>query len=175
MRKLNINKVMDATTELIINMPWAGACYATSAIHYIVLDQFNIESSPKLGVVDINGKKFDHGWVEIDNCIYDTAIILGEQSSFHEVFGSDGARGNISALDCKYNGYNINYRVDMSVDDEIIHELRSFGKFMLNRPYFNQNIDYWDLTILIGNHVGLNLERNALISKYSNVTWELTV
>ncbi|MDN5490209.1 MAG: hypothetical protein L0G57_07610, partial [Acinetobacter sp.] len=167
MKNLDITKVMDATTELIINKPWAGACYATSAIHYILLDQFDIESSPKLGVVDIIGKKFDHGWIEIDNCIYDTAVILGEVSSFPEVFGSEGVRGNVNALDSEYNGFKINYRVDMEVDIETLQELSSFGKFMLNRPYFNQKIDYWDLTIHIGNYLGVNLERNALISKYS--------
>ncbi|MHA3083749.1 hypothetical protein ACX1NX_11415 [Acinetobacter sp. ANC 5383] len=171
----DISRVMDATTELITNMPWYGACYATSAIHYILLDKLDIRSTPKLGVVSVGNHRFDHGWIEIDDLIYDTAISFGEKTSFLDVFGVNGVRGNIRVLDTQYNWYKINYRVDEQIDSEIATALNNFGEFMRISPSFNSDIDYWDLTILFGDHLGMKLDRASLIAQYSEVRWDLTV
>lgn len=155
--------ILDLMSNYIYEKSWAGACFATSAINHILLNEFNIISMPMLGVVNIDGHIFDHAWLEIDSLVYDVAIPLGIHTNFRYCLPEKGIRGEKYAF--------ANFRTGMSLEIETTNELLNFNKFMKNSPYFNEKIDYWDLVVLLGKTLGLTLDRQKLIQKYGDTKW----
>jgi len=176
MKQEIINNTLNVTSHLMHSIGWMGACYATSAIHHILLTEQGVRNDPILGVTKVDESIFDHAWVEIDDLIYDTAISLPqENANFFETFGSDGVRGEIGSKKIYVtDNIEIIYGVlNLDVDDDVIANLENFGKFMTHSPSFNKSIDYWDLTIELGKCLHLSLNRSELISRYSNKEWSL--
>ncbi|OTG92829.1 hypothetical protein [Acinetobacter sp. ANC 3832] len=160
-----IETILDLMSDYIKEESWAGACFATSAINYILLNELNTHSKPMLGVVNIDGHIFDHAWLEINDQVYDVAIVLGITTKFFHCLPKEGIRGQEYEF--------ANFRTGQSLDVKTTHGLTNFKKFMKNSPYFNKKIDYWDVVILLGKRIGLTLYKQKLIQKYGNTKWTI--
>lgn len=179
MKQEIIDETLSVTSNFMYKKGWGGACYATSAIHHILLNEQGINNKPMLGVTKVGESIFDHAWVEIDTLIYDIAISNPQENTdyFFEIFGKDGIRGDIESqcsysilgdIEIIYGGFGV------KVDDDIIKVLKDFGTYMSNNhPFFNGDIDYWDLTIEFGKQLKLSLNKEDLIEKYSKIKWNL--
>lgn len=176
MKELVIHKTLDASVELINEFDWAGACFATSAINYILLKEQGVVSTPRLGVVGIDGSIFDHAWIEIDDLIYDVAIIKPIENNFSHIIGDAGLRGEIESGEI-YGSEDsfVIYGFEREIDQEILTALDTIGYFMTsNSPFFDLSIDYWQLTVELGKKLNLSLCRDDLIKKYSTDKWKVS-
>lgn len=88
-KNIIINNIFDSLLKYINETQWCGACYMSSAIAHIVLNEFNIKSELCIGesVIAHPGEinkytYYDHSWVVIDEKIYDVAITNQRDSLF---------------------------------------------------------------------------------------------
>lgn len=176
MKQEIIDKTLKVTSNLMYDRQWSGACYATSAIHHILLTEQGVTNTPMLGVTQVGSSRFDHAWIEIDDHIYDIAVSMPqENANFFEIFGKDGIRGDIESQ-CLYTNEDdiqILYGFKDNVEEDVLINLADFGTFMTKSPFFNKTIDYWELTIQLGNKLNLSLNRDDLIERYSKTKWNL--
>ncbi len=145
---------------------WDGACHASSAILYLLLQEQNFNAKLYVGEVGSLPIVFDHSWVEIDNKIYDAAILstLIDGISFSPVLVDiDLATGHKTK-----NDYGINSGQGY---DPIAHQIMQtpFNVYMSNFPGHPKGL--WGLTKEIGRNIGVKINLGRVNSKYSNTIW----
>lgn len=167
-----INEVLDVTLSCINEHNWSGACFATSAINFILLSELGIKSELCLGVFsstseDIFGiaklRQYDHAWLEIDDRVYDVAITSGLHINFpRSIVPIEGIRGNPPSC--------FKYGVNVDLDDGLYETISPLSNFMAMSPSFS-SITYWELASILGKKIDLELDSKYLKSKYSKIPW----
>lgn len=76
-KKEQIEKLFIGMLNFIFERDWEGACHATTAVMFIIAKELGFSTAiPCIGVVKtIDGAYFDHSWLEIDDKVFDVAII----------------------------------------------------------------------------------------------------
>lgn len=75
-RALEIKRTYISVLENFGKNPTSGACHFLSVMLYILLQEQEINCNIMIGEVEINNIRFSHSWVEIDNQVYDIAILF---------------------------------------------------------------------------------------------------
>jgi hypothetical protein len=71
--KINI---FNNTLKWVIDNQYQGGCHFISVIMYILLQESKIKCNLCIGEVKTGNNYFDHSWIEIDNKVYDVAIVM---------------------------------------------------------------------------------------------------
>ena len=163
---MNIETVYKGMLELINNYSWGGACYASTAIMHAVLKLSGIDSKPCIGVVEcINGEKFDHAWLEVNDKKYDVAIPypLGNStvSEFVEPCGFYGVSDTP----------NFAYGIDMDLDSEADFISQAFSNIMNACPFWGDGCDYWDVAEFFAKFFGIDVEKDDLVNALNDSIW----
>lgn len=171
----SLNNVLDAMLSFIKENKWAGACFASSAINHMLLNEVGIGSRLCIGVFRCSGGSFDggpsrvinydHAWVEVNSRVYDVAITLGKSFNFGPALVPPGGiRGNPPR--------EFRYGVDMSLDAETVHNVLPFGKFMMETlPFESTNL--WGAAEVVAKKMGINVSREQLVEKYATTEWQI--
>ena len=168
-----VHDVMDIMLEYIKINQWAGACFASTAINKILLLELGIRSEAVLGVfhadvLDDNENPihicFDHGWIEIDGMIFDVAITSGQEVNFGSaLLDPQGVRGSYAT--------HFFYAKNQPIEECNEKELIPFNEYMLTSPFFDNEINYWEICEILGNKLSLELSAKNLEEKYSDISW----
>ena len=164
------DKILDSISDLIYENNWAGACYASTAIAHTLLTLHNISSTPCIGVVGcLNGEVFDHAWLEIDGLVYDLAMPfpISHESRVYDYFDDRfGFRGIKKHPE-------IFFGLDRNLDSEAIEVASNFEFIMKHSPFFNQNINYWDLTRIVASNLKRPVTVNGLKAITKTSAWSI--
>ena len=183
-----IKRICSALLQHIFSPPWdqgnmwTGACYATSAILYVLFCEIGLSPSPCIGVVSHPlGIKFDHSWIEVNGEVYDMAIccpLVGAMALPPVIRNRNAETGEfVQAI------YGIKH--DYGLDNGAIKILRkNIGAYMdgfsaflsSNHPnytyIFPEKVNgLWDIASDIGRIVGLTASVSLLRNKYGRDTW----
>lgn len=165
---MNVDIIASAMAELIENYSWGGACYASTAIMHTTLKLAGIETTPCLGVVKCsNGDIFDHAWLEVSGTIYDVALPHPHPQSGSTVaqfVPASGFRGVVETP-------NFTYGLDMDLDQEAAFFSQNFHNIMNGSPFFEEGVDYWDLTEFFAKFHGLDVNKEDLIEVLLGSAW----
>ena len=164
-KKEQVKSVFYDTYKYMMNENWQGACHALSSIQYILLSELGFEPKLCIGVVGVNGKEFDHSWIELDGQIYDTAIANGlEGIKISEPIISGV---NIVTLNKSELRYGTGRKLDFPAS--LIKNM-SVTEYLDGYPVDDSLKDgLYGLIVVIGKNIGLNLDTNTLRKKYSEV------
>jgi hypothetical protein len=163
-----VKNIAQGMIELIEHYSWGGACYASTAIMHTTLKLMGIESTPCLGVVKcMNGEMFDHAWLVVDEAIYDVAIAFPMPNSDSAITQYVPKHGYIAAVDTP----NVFYGIDEVLDGEALFFAQNFHNIMNASPYFDDDIDYWDLAEFFAKFHGIDVDKKELIKLLSDSAW----
>lgn len=149
---------------------WMGACHASSSVLYVILRETNLPANIYIGQVkyDDEEKYFDHSWVEIDDEIYDAAVLLSLQGNMTYppvIRGFD-----VETLEKNKAVYGCISLCDFDPASKQILQI-SITEYMNHFPGLANGL--WDLVLRLGQATGLLLEIPVLQKKYSDVMWQL--
>lgn len=165
---LKFTKSFREIIEFIQVNDWQGACHAVSSVFYVLLAEQGIASNLCIGEVQIGKAVFNHSWIEIDEEVYDVAIILTLDEKLHfppTVRGFNVETGKPTDL-----RYGV---VTGLPDDPPTHFIKAtpFASFMDNFPSHRDGL--WGIVIVIGKRIGVNLDVRTIRSKYGSTTWNI--
>lgn len=74
--------------ENTVKNNWTGACHDLSASFYMTLLEYGYKANIFIGIADLDGYKFDHSWVAINDNVYDFSVCVQNIKSSTPVFRS---------------------------------------------------------------------------------------
>jgi hypothetical protein len=163
---LRLTKIIIAMSKFIYENKWQGACHAVSALMYVLCSEQQMLVTLYIGEASFNQIAFNHSWIEIDNEVYDIAIMstLDERFKFAPtVRGFD--------LELK-KPTQLFYGVSTGlVDDEPTKIVKQIGfvKFMDSFPSHPKGL--WGFIEILQGKISINSDINSLRSKYESVQW----
>ena len=119
-----------------------------------------LQAIPCIGEVKYGNKPFDHSWVEVNGEIYDASIYLSLEGYIADPIYKSY---NIGSLSKEIGQYGVEQRLDITArkvaETTIVDYMCGFPE--------NHN-GLWDYVYKIGINVGIDIDINALKSKYAN-------
>ena len=163
---LKFIKTFQEIVKYIEANQWQGACHAISSVLYILLAEQGIQSTLCIGEVISDTIAFDHSWIEIDDDIYDIAVINTLDDRFRfppTIRGFDVATRMPTKL--KYG-----VSTGLADDESTIQVKRmGFSTYMDNFP--NHRDGLWGIAAIIGNKLGITTDVAALKTRYAQTQW----
>lgn len=179
--KEKITAIYFKLLNIIKKTDWQGGCHAISSIMYILFKEIGLNAVLCLGEVKYKNVVFDHSWVEVDNKIYDVAIL--------------NSLDNIKLYEPIINGFNIStkekseaiyggaanqaqdYYANTVMKISIVDYMDGFPlKLLFDKKMIDDiknSYDFsveglWGFVIKTGKLVQLNLNVEQLKNKYKN-------
>ncbi len=165
---LKFTKIFQEIVRFIKVNDWQGACHAVSSVFYVLLAEQGITSNLCIGEVQIGKLVFNHSWIEIDEEVYDVAIISTLYEEFH--FPPTVRGFNVETK----KPTDLRYGVFTGLpDDPPTHLIKAttFASFMEDFPHHRDGL--WGITVVIGKKIGANLDVRTIRSIYASTTWNI--
>lgn len=149
---------------VVINR-WQGACHASSAILFVVCKLLGIDAKLCVGEAGLYGGAFDHSWVEINNKVFDVAIVMPLNIDF--------ARGPI------FDGFDLTNQIDSDVSYGVYFSgLCDETKTIANNnlyTYFKSSPDNRLFVVLknVCNEAKISFQIDLLENKLKKWGWEV--
>lgn len=163
-----IENIFFSILKIIHEEKWEGACHATSAIMYVILNELKMNPQIYIGEVQYGNYIFDHSWIEIDNRVYDAAVSMGLNGNvMSPPIAADYSLGTLKKTDGKYGikiGEGLAYPANQIKNMSISEYMNSFPNF---------DIGLWKIVNDIGIKLGLNFDIVVLREKYSTERWKV--
>lgn len=170
-KRAQIKDVLFYSYDFMKKNEWQGACHALSTIQYVVLNELGVNPKLCLGIVEGNGIRFDHSWIEIEGKIYDITVANGlDGVKVSEPIMAGVSIDTLERTKLTYGMEGIfDYEADMIKNLSITEYLDGFSSIPKdNLPQGLRN-GLWKVIENIANRVGLELEEEYLRSKYSDI------
>lgn len=158
----NVRFAFDAIMQVICKREWYGACHATAAMLFMVLESEGYKPHLHLGQCKAD-KFFDHSWVTLAGEIYDAAIAfdLADKQYVGPTFaGFD--------LDTKQKTTMLYGNSELPFDDITITPAT-----VSLTAYMDGNEVMWSILQSVYERVGIPYKKDALWEKYSTVKREI--
>ncbi|CAE6846817.1 hypothetical protein R69619_07262 [Paraburkholderia nemoris] len=149
-----------STLSGLVENQATGGCHEYAAVMHLLLAEAGVESTLCIGVVKAAGT-FDHSWVEIDDLIFDAAVCLPNLGG-HEAGPPVFASLNLSTG----QRTNLVYGVPLSALDDVAAMVAGLNLDEYSPFVHPARVSLWAYTAELGLRFGLDLDPEALRSKY---------
>jgi hypothetical protein len=162
-----IAKTFFKMLEFIHKKNWDGACHATSAIMYVLLEEQGIDARLYIGECQHGSFAFDHSWIEVNGEVVDAAISLTsiQGMSFPPVLRNidleSGEKTKIIYGVHSGRGY-----------DQFTSTVRDLPLFMYMDNFPSHSEGLWGIAMDIGTKLRIKTNLAKMKGKYGLTNWE---
>lgn len=163
---LTITKTLTAVFRYMEKKRWSGACHASSALIFVLLQEQSVEATLCLGEAQIGKAVFNHSWIEVDGQVFDVAIALTLEPEIRSAPVIMGR--NVQTERPTEVQYGINSGQPDDPPTELLRQT-SFVDFLDGFPEHPYGL--WGLAVDLAAPLGLQLHVSELRSRHADASW----